>query len=285
MSSLTDSEPKAKKLKVEEKQKKQVKFGYVENRYYERKAGFLTNEKDIQIISCYLPFATTKTYFDEHDRSKCVDCMVKKQNAKKPERNGDPEMEKKEKINAFYNIHGPATRRHNEVFLGVKKRLRLLLEAGVGREEIAKSICEQGEFVTELKALEEKETAREAREKEMKQLRDEHEAAASEEEREELREEIEETEAHIDEQQEQNMEWMEEVWEEERRELIEKYDRLMAEVLSEMGGQKEASGLACDSENIVSNVETLEDPAHKDKKNTAHKEESASNKFKNDCKL
>ena len=81
------------------------------------------------------------------------------------------------------------------------------------------------------------------------------------------------------------MEWMEEVWKEERRELIEKYDRLMAEVLSEMGGQKEASGLACDSENIVSNVETLEDPAHKDKKNTAHKEESASNKFKNDCKL
>ena len=77
------------------------------------------------------------------------------------------------------------------------------------------------------------------------------------------------------------MEWMEEVWEEERRELIEKYDRLMAEVLSEMGGQKEASGLACDSENIVSNVEILDDPAN----NTAHKEESASNKFKNGCKL
>ena len=118
MSSLTDSEPKAKKLKVEEKQKKQVKFSYVESKYYERKAGFLTTEKDIQIISSYLPFATTKTYFDEHDRSKCVDCIVKKQNAKKTERNGsgDPEMEKEEKKNKFYNIHGPATRRHNEIF-------------------------------------------------------------------------------------------------------------------------------------------------------------------------
>ena len=53
--SFASSELKPKKQNIVAKVKKQVKFRYVETKYYERRAGFSTTQPDIQIVACYEP--------------------------------------------------------------------------------------------------------------------------------------------------------------------------------------------------------------------------------------
>ena len=69
-------------LKLNNKQKKiknkiQVKFRYVETKYYKKRAGFHTTQPDIQIVACYEPFTANKMYFNDHDSKTCGDCFLK----------------------------------------------------------------------------------------------------------------------------------------------------------------------------------------------------------------
>ena len=138
-----DYEPNPKKPKIDTEKNKKVKFGFVETKYYERRAGFVTIELEIQIAAGYNPYATSRTYFNEHDSSTCGDCILKRQEA---QLEYDTNVAtNKEKMNDFYNIHGLTTKRKSASWLDEKKRLRLLIQAGVEREEIKKSIVEQSE--------------------------------------------------------------------------------------------------------------------------------------------
>ena len=64
--SFASSESKLEKQNVGAKVKKQVKFGYAETKYYEKRSGSHTTEPDIQIVARYEPFAITKTYFKDY---------------------------------------------------------------------------------------------------------------------------------------------------------------------------------------------------------------------------
>ena len=57
---LIKTMPKGKQVKT-----KQVKFGFVETKYYERMPGFVTTKENIQILASYEPFATTKEIFKD----------------------------------------------------------------------------------------------------------------------------------------------------------------------------------------------------------------------------
>ena len=87
-------------------------------------------------------------------------------------------------MNSFYNIHGLTTKRKSGSFLNVNDRLRLLMEAGVEREDIKKAIGEQSEFMKGLEVAKEKEEAKELRYGEVSQLRAESSAETAEEQRE-----------------------------------------------------------------------------------------------------
>ena len=158
-----DSEPKAKKPKIDTEKKKQVKFAFVETKYYERKAGFVTTEPDIQIVASYEPYATSMTHFNEHDSSKCGNCILKRQeDYLQHDTNVETNKENVQKMNDFYNIHGLTTKRKSACWLDVKERLRLFIEAGVEREEIQKAMDEQGEFEKQLETVHEKEASKKA---------------------------------------------------------------------------------------------------------------------------
>ena len=124
--------------------KKQVRFGFVETRYYQRSIGYITNKPGIKLGACYEPFETTKTYFDEHDPATCVDCIMKKDNVEANNFVRNKKM-RTEKLNKFYNIHGEAD--HMIKRCSRDYRISILLESGVCVQCIIKALVIQFNFL------------------------------------------------------------------------------------------------------------------------------------------
>ena len=141
MSKISENyEPHPKKPKIGTEKNKKVKFTFVETKYYERRIGFIRIKPEIQIAACYNSYATSRTYFKEHDSSTCVDCILKRHEAQlEYDTNVAANKENEDKMNDFYNIHGLTTEQKSASWLGVKKRLKFLIESAVDREEIKKS--------------------------------------------------------------------------------------------------------------------------------------------------
>ena len=152
-----DSEPKSKKPKIDTEKKKQVKFGFVETKYYQRSIGCVTNEPGIKLGASYYPFATTKTHFDEHDPCTCCDCITKKnkENNKSFDhvKDNNPKKLINEKKNEFYNIHGLTI--HTAPCYNGKERIKILFESGIRVMEIKKSLVEQQKHLKIIKKLNE----------------------------------------------------------------------------------------------------------------------------------
>ena len=166
---LIKTMPKGKQVKT-----KQVKFGFVETKYYERMPGFVTTKENIQILASYEPFATTKEIF----KDLLTDSAAKNETDWFEQTEGntvDVDQECGEKLNEFYNIRGVSRRR----YLVLEDRLRLLLEGGVEREEIERAIDDQMEITVRRRICEEKKKAKKYRESGL--LKAECEATAKEE--------------------------------------------------------------------------------------------------------
>ena len=152
---------KANKTMQKDKQvkKKQVKFGFVETKYYERMPGFVTNKENVQIICSYEPFTTTKEKF----KDLCANTAAKKETkwSERTENNTvNINHQYGENMNEFYNIRGVSRRR----YLILEDRLRLLLEGGVERREIEKAIDEQVAVTVKRRIREEIKKAKKYRE-------------------------------------------------------------------------------------------------------------------------
>ena len=248
--------PEATALKGKEVKKKKIKFGFVETKYYERMPGFVTTKDDVQIISSYEPFATTKEKFKENLTD---DSPEKKTDwfEQTEDKLVESKQSKGEKMNEFYNIRGVATKRCSELSLNVEERLRLLLEGEVQRKEIEKIVEEQNKFIKNRKILEEKIKAKKYRDKETTLLQDEY-TAANAEEKEELEGEIAETVVYFDKQEKQDLEHLSELLEEDNKILFARYDRLMTNILSEIHQKEndESSALTQNIKDLVLSGET-----------------------------
>ena len=69
--------PTEKSSKILKTSKKQVRFEYVETRYYQRNPCCTTDKPGIKLGAEYEPFETTRLYF--YDKHACADCIMKKQ--------------------------------------------------------------------------------------------------------------------------------------------------------------------------------------------------------------
>ena len=139
--------------------KKQVKFGFVETKYYERMPGYVTNKENVQIVCSYEPFTTTKEKF----KDLCANTAAKKETkwSERTENNTENiNHQCSENMNEFYNIRGVSRRR----YLILEDRLRLLLKGGVERREIEKAIDEQVAITVKQRIREEIKKARKYRE-------------------------------------------------------------------------------------------------------------------------
>ena len=125
--------------------KKQVRFGFVETRYYQRSIGYITNKPGIKLGSCYKPFTTTKTYFREHDTSTCIECVYKRGNLSKPYINKNDHTKRNEKLNKFYNIHGEAN--HMIKRCSRDYRIDILLESGICVQCLIKALIIQFNYL------------------------------------------------------------------------------------------------------------------------------------------
>ena len=124
--------------------KKQVRFGYVETRYYQRSIGYITNKPGIKLGACYESFETTKTYFDKHDPATCVDCIMK-EGSLDISNNVKSTKKRNEKPNKFYNIHGEAN--HIMKRCSRDNRITILLESGICVQCIMKALVIQFNFL------------------------------------------------------------------------------------------------------------------------------------------
>ena len=116
---------------------------------------------------------------------------------------------------------------------------------------------EQGEFVKQLKIVHEKEASKKARDEEISRLRAENSAETAEEQR-QLQMKIETVNCSFAEQEQQNLEWSMEMWEDDKNELIEHYDSLITEVWSEMyDNENENSNTVEQNDDVIdSNLES-----------------------------
>ena len=133
-----NDKPKKTMQKGKQVKKKQVKFEFVETKYYQRMPGFVTNKENLQIVCSYEPFATTK----EKIKALCTNTAAKKETdwfEQTEEIIADVDHQCSENMNEFYNIRGVSRRR----YLILEDRLRLLLEGGVERWEIERAIDER----------------------------------------------------------------------------------------------------------------------------------------------
>ena len=234
---LKETGLKGKKLK-----KKQVSFGFVETNYYERIPGIVTTKEDVQIISSYESFATTKENFKQKPTDGSSENKIK-WFEQTEDKLVDSNKSKEERMNEFYSIRGVTAKRCSDLSLNVKERLSLLLESEVERKEIKKVIEEQSELTKSRKISEEKVKAVEYRKKEIKLLQDEYNAATAEE-RVELEEEIAETNAYFDKQEKQDLERLAELLEDDKKKLLARYNRLMTEILSEIHQKENDESIA-----------------------------------------
>ena len=150
------------------KKKKQVSFGFVEVKYYERSIGCDTYDEGIKLSSCYEPYERTMTYFNDHDQFTCSECFYKMlDNIKKGKehlKHFENSNQTDETLNEFYNIHGKISRPYP---LLEEECMRKLIEAGIETKEIRETLDQKYEVSKELQLLELKQQFEKHKDKEI----------------------------------------------------------------------------------------------------------------------